>query len=168
MPTRYYKLLGIEAPPEKGDYLVSLGAYQARVNLVPMHWEDFLEQHSRAMARPWKAEDMPHVTAWLDLNAKPLAVVLEATKRPHYFNPLVAPKPAKGRALLIGSLLSSVQKCRELASLLTARAMQRVGAGKYDEAWQDLLACHRLGAAHRSRVNADRIARRHSHRCHRQ
>lgn len=144
LPTRYYKLLGIEAPPEKGDYLVSLGAYQARVNLVPMHWEEFLEQHSRARARPWKAEDMPHVTAWIDLNAKPLAVVLEATKRPQYFNPLVSPKPAKGRPLLIGALIPSVQKCRELASLLTARAMQRAGAGKYDEAWQDLLTCHRL------------------------
>jgi hypothetical protein len=56
----------------------------------------------------------------------------------------VSRKPAKGRALLIGALLPSVQKCRELASLLTARAMQRVGAGRYDEAWQDLLACHRL------------------------
>ena len=28
---------------------------------------------------------------------------------------------------------------------LTARAMLRVGEGKFDEAWRDLLACHRLG-----------------------
>jgi hypothetical protein len=144
MPEGYFKLLHIEAPPEKGDYLVSLGAYQARLNLVAMQWEELLAQHDRALGRPWKAEDLPYIAAWLDLNEKPLAVVLEATKRPHYFNPLVSPKPAKGRSLLIGALLPSVQKCRELASLLKARAMQRVGAGKYDEAWQDLLACHRL------------------------
>jgi hypothetical protein len=145
MPKGYFKWLGIPEPPEKGDYLFSLGAYMARLNLVPMQRQELIEQHDRAMGRPWKAEDIPHITAWLDLNEKPLAVVLEATRRPHYFNPLLAIKPDKGRALLIGCLLSSVQKCREIATLLKARAMQRVGAGKYDEAWQDLLACHRLG-----------------------
>src|SRR5262249_280178 len=35
--------------------------------------------------------------------------------------------------------------CREVASALAIRAMLRVGEGKLDEAWQDLLACHRLG-----------------------
>jgi hypothetical protein len=38
-----------------------------------------------------------------------------------------------------------VQKCRELASALTCRAMLRVHEGKFDDAWQDILACHRLG-----------------------
>src|SRR5205085_135586 len=47
--------------------------------------------------------------------------------------------------LLIGVVLSGVQKRRELASALTARALLRVGEGRFDEAWQDLLACHRLG-----------------------
>jgi hypothetical protein len=41
--------------------------------------------------------------------------------------------------------MPGVQKCRELATALAARAMLRVGQGKFDEAWQDLLACHRLG-----------------------
>jgi hypothetical protein len=34
--------------------------------------------------------------------------------------------------------------CRELASALTCRAMLRLGEGKQAEAWEDLLACHRL------------------------
>jgi hypothetical protein len=46
---------------------------------------------------------------------------------------------------LIGALLPAVQKCRALAQALTARAMLRTAEGRYDEAWQDLLACHRLG-----------------------
>ena len=33
---------------------------------------------------------------------------------------------------------------REAARALTARAMLRVDEGKVDEAWDDLLACHRL------------------------
>jgi hypothetical protein len=41
--------------------------------------------------------------------------------------------------------LSSVQQCRALAQALTVRAMLRVGEGRYEDAWQDLLACHRLG-----------------------
>jgi hypothetical protein len=37
-------------------------------------------------------------------------------------------------------------KCdRELAPALAARALLRAGEGKFDEAWQDVLACHRLG-----------------------
>jgi hypothetical protein len=38
-----------------------------------------------------------------------------------------------------------VNEYRRLTDALTARAMLRVGQGKYEDAWQDLLACHRLG-----------------------
>src|SRR5262249_18606504 len=34
---------------------------------------------------------------------------------------------------------------RQFAQVLVARAMLRTGEGEYDAAWQDLLACHRLG-----------------------
>jgi hypothetical protein len=40
--------------------------------------------------------------------------------------------------------LPAAQKCRELAVALCARAMLRTAEGKYDEAWQNLLASHRL------------------------
>jgi len=79
-----------------------------------------------------------------EANQKPLVVVMEATRRPEYFNPLVSPRSEKEPGSLIESLVPSVQKCRELASALTARAMLRVAEGKFDDAWQDLLACHRL------------------------
>jgi hypothetical protein len=45
----------------------------------------------------------------------------------------------------MGALLPAIQKCRELAAALTARAMLLTSAGKADAAWRDLLACHRLG-----------------------
>src|SRR5207248_1963477 len=77
----------------------------------------------------------------LKANEKPLALVVEGTKRAHYFNPLTP----KGDAGLSGALLSGVQSCREFGNALAARAMLRVGEGRHDEAWQDLLACHRLG-----------------------
>ena len=38
-----------------------------------------------------------------------------------------------------------MQKCREMVNALTARAMLHAGQGRREEAWQDLLACDRLG-----------------------
>ncbi len=72
-------------------------------------------------------------------------MAIEATKRTRYYMPLVPKRTKKGPSPLIGALLPSVQSCRELARALTARALLRVGEGRYDDAWQDLLACHRLG-----------------------
>jgi hypothetical protein len=46
---------------------------------------------------------------------------------------------------LISAQIAGVQSCRSVASALTARAMLRVSEKRYDDAWQDLLACHRLG-----------------------
>src|SRR5262249_23084510 len=91
------------------------------------------------------AKDYPRIAAWLKLNEKPLAIVIEATKRPEYYNPLVATKTEKDRGMLIGALLPNVQRCRELVAALTARAMLLVEEGKPEEAWQNLLAAHRLG-----------------------
>src|SRR5260370_31142178 len=50
----------------------------------------------------------------------------------------------KGPGGLMGALLPAVQKSRALCAALNARAMLRVQEGKFDAAWQDLLACHRL------------------------
>ncbi len=145
MPAEFFKQLGIEEPPEMGDYFVPLERYLKDNLKLPSNEVDaVLEQQSRATERPWSAEDYPHLAAWLIVNEKPLALVTEATRRPHYFNPLASHRTEKGPSMLIGALLSSVQKCRELANALTARAMLRVREGKFDEAWQDLLACHRL------------------------
>ena len=46
---------------------------------------------------------------------------------------------------MIGALLPAAHKCRGLAGALAARAMLRIGDGAIADAWQDLLACHRLG-----------------------
>jgi hypothetical protein len=146
MPDEYFKLLGMPRPPADGDYFVDLGRYgRKQLSLGDDQMSALYDQMDQARARPWKAADYPSVAAWLKLNEKHLATVLEATGRPHYFNPIVTRRDKDGeRGQLIGALLPSVQKCRELASILTARAMLRVGEGKTDEAWADVLACHRL------------------------
>jgi hypothetical protein len=148
MPRAFFKLMGIEEPPEKGEYLVDLAKYakgNANVDPTGKRLDELYKQQEQALSRPWTAKEYPDIAAWLKANDKPLAVVAEAVKRPRYFNPLVPSGTDKGAAGLIAVLLPAVQKCRELASALTARAMLRAGEGKLDDAWQDLLACHRLG-----------------------
>jgi hypothetical protein len=143
MPPQFFKWLGIEAPPERGDYFVPLSLYatQHLKGEPAIGQEQLSEDLERAARRPWTAKDYPHIAAWLKANEKPLAVVLEATRRSHYFAPLV-PTGSDG---LISAPLPTLPPCREVARGLAARALLRVGEGRHEEAWQDLLACHRLG-----------------------
>jgi hypothetical protein len=143
----FLKLLGIEPLPEKGDYFIDLARYmKEQLKIEPADEDEPIrEQLGRAMDWPWTAKDYPNLASWLKANAKPLAVAIEATKRSHYFSPMVVPKSDKGPSPLIGALMPGVFACREIANALAARAMLRVSQGAVDDAWQDLLACHRLG-----------------------
>jgi hypothetical protein len=146
MPAEFFKRLGIEEPPKAGSYFIGLHEYlKDHLKLDGGEIDSTYDQEGRALKRPWAARDFPRLAGWLKANEKPLAVAVEATRRPDYFNPLVTRKTDKGRGPLMGALLPSVQKSREVAAALAARALLRVSEGKFDQAWQDLLACHRLG-----------------------
>lgn len=146
MPDGYFKLLGMAEPPEQGEYFIGIYRFMKdHLALEQSEFDEVYKQQGWASSRPWKVQDYPFIGAWLKQNEKPLAVVHEAVKRPKYFNPLVSKKTEANPGSLIAALLPNVQKCREFASALTARAMLRLQEGKVDEAWADLLACHRLG-----------------------
>jgi hypothetical protein len=140
----YFKWLGIKPPPEKGDYFLSRSRYLKEHLKIEQIEENhpIYEESQRCSQRPWAAKECPNIVEWLKANEKPLALVVEATRRTHYYCPLIPNK--KNKSGLIGALMPSVQKCRELANALTCRAMLRLGEGRFDDAWQDLLACHRL------------------------
>jgi len=147
---RFFKKLGIPPLPEKGDYLVPFHQYAriARETQKPPAEDDQSEkdaeeddkQFDRALERPWSKQDCPMVAKWLEANEKPLKLVVEATKRPRYYSPLVAPNEYP----MVILVMSPMQPFREAAQALKARAMFRLQAGKVEEAWADLLACHRL------------------------
>lgn len=155
MPAEFYKWLGIDPLSEKGTYFVSQNSFAKEQLKIAGNsgapgsdpaLEAFWEEIQKASQRPWTAKDHPRVAAWLKVNDKPLALLHEATKRPQYFSPLVPTRSKKEMSGgLISALLPSVQKCREVAQALNTRAMLAVAEGRYEDAWQDLLACHRLG-----------------------
>ncbi len=146
MPPEFFKRLGIDEPPKDGAYFIPLRHFMPdQLKLDRSEFAATDDQQSRAAKRPWAAKDYPRIAAWLDANEKPLALVVEATRRPDYYNPLVTRRTENKPRSLLDALLPGVQQCRELAVALAARAMLRIEEGKFDDVWQDLLACHRLG-----------------------
>ncbi|MGD0898188.1 MAG: alpha/beta hydrolase [Thermoguttaceae bacterium] len=143
----YCRMLGIRPLPEKGDYYVTLDKYakgskdaEKPAAKAGEEGRDVLwEQQTQAMKRPWSKKEFPVLAGWLAANERPLALVIEASKRPRRYDPLIS---GDGSAMAI--LLPAVQGSREPARALTARAMLRLDEGKVDGAWEDLLACHRL------------------------
>ncbi len=146
---KYFRMLGIPPLPEKGNYFVDLDNYVARRKNsakppdakpeagTPDNAWDLL---NLAMRRPWSPQEFPVLAQWLAANEKPLALVVEASKRPRRYDPLCCGE----RTSLIAVLFPANQYYRDIAQALCARAMLRLGEGKLEEAWQDLLSCHRL------------------------
>ncbi|MGF1578328.1 MAG: type II secretion system protein [Gemmataceae bacterium] len=129
MPDEYFKWLGAKQPSEKGKYFDTSG----------------VEVASELGTRPWTPEQFPTLARWLKNNERPLELVIQATRRKQYYNPLVPMKEQNGkRGHLVAALLPNVQKTREFAYALRARAMMRTAQKQYTQAWDDLLACHRL------------------------
>jgi hypothetical protein len=144
MPAEYFQWLGIESPPEEGEYFVEWKKYQREKRREDARDPD-IDLLSQADSRPWTTTDHPEIAGWLKQNEKPLALVVAATHCPDYYNPLVPERTGDWSPGLRGALISTVQLCRQLAAALRCRAMFLVAEGKVDDAWQDLLACHRLG-----------------------
>ena len=138
-----YKWLGCPAPSDQGLYLLKSHEY-FREELQGQNQQAFLDRQGELRNRPWTAADDPKHFDWVTANEKPLAMAAEAVKRPDYFYPLIARSADGGRVSLVGALLPLVQRCREVAAILSLRVTLRCGEKKYDAAWQDVMTLHRL------------------------
>lgn len=140
----YWNWLGREVPPEKGDYFISAFMFFKASGREEFNESD-IDQHQQLSIAPWPEAAYRDYAAWLESIEKPLAVTIEAVKRPHYYSPMTSKDRDGKPGMLLGALLPHVQKAREIGDALVKRAMLKVGKQKYDEAWADLQACHRLG-----------------------
>jgi hypothetical protein len=90
-PDAYYKRLGMEKPPEHGDYFVDLHRYlKFMVKLEPAKLKEKEAELDLALIRPWTAKSQPEAAAWLKSNEKLLALVIEASTRSRYFSPFIS------------------------------------------------------------------------------
>jgi hypothetical protein len=147
---RYFQMLGIPAFPEKANYFITSTSHiehqKAKTKSGSTALEDeesrLLEQLSLAMKRPWSKQEFPLWAEWLESNEKPMTLLVEACQRPRRYEPLISGPDNQG--MLIAVFLPCAQLSREGARALAARAMFQIQQGKVDEAWSDLLNCHRL------------------------
>lgn len=144
----YFRQLGIDAPPADGEYLIDFRDFVEAVDSSeepkrgPGRYErsrPFYEQLNQAKARPWTREEYPVIYLWVDANATPLSLVVEGSKRPKAFTPLLP-----SDRTLLGLLLPGVSSTRLFAELLYTRAMLKLGEEDPDAAWEDVIACHRI------------------------
>ncbi len=135
----FYKRLGIEAPPEKGDYLVSLADL---ADLLEVKVERVNDEQGRTTEGPWAKETLPTMARWIEVNEKPLALITEGAKRSRWYMPLV---DEDEDTMIVALLLPTVQSARSVSRVLNARAMNRLHDGDVEGAWEDLMTIHRLG-----------------------
>ena len=149
---RYFRMLGVPPLPERGDYFVSLEQYLAKQKGSAKPGgakpesetnKELYELMDRVERQPWTKQQFPLLAKWLAANERPLALLVEASKRPRRYDPLVGPPNV--------SLIAVPQPGSDafhfsggVADALTARAMLWLSAAKVDESWEDLLTCHRL------------------------
>jgi hypothetical protein len=157
----FFRELGVPRPADDGEYFLSQWVYASRIEGDPPReeqpestadewggpvdesptWTSILgEQSARASERPWSAEEFPKLAEWLEANRRPLALVVEASAKERFYSPLI---PADKSPTLRMARLPSPQAARQMCGALQTRAMLRLHQGKIDEAWSDLLACHR-------------------------
>jgi hypothetical protein len=147
----FFRLLGIPPLPETGHYLVSFSDHVKSAEKAPpgiepgsSTWQEQLDQQcEQAQTGPWSREEFPAVARWLDANEKPLEVLAAGLRRPRFYSPLAAKGEGGGSVAQVPVILLVVP-AGEATRLLTARALLQAKEGKVEEAWQDLLAAHRL------------------------
>lgn len=145
----YFKLLGVAAPLEEGDYFQDFGdhAVAALAGRGPpgemdKALEKLYDQWAKAEARPWAKEAFPELAAWLELQGKHLSVALDASRRERYFSPLVCAQAESVSDCFLRA--NDLAHFRAMARAFCVRATLRAGMGKAHDASQDLLATRRL------------------------
>lgn len=100
--------------------------------------------NSRISSRPWTTNGYPWLAKWVSDSAEPLDKMVAASRRSRcYF-----PSPTlldQQHDSVVTFLLPGIQGVRECGRSLVVRAMWHVGEHRPKEAWQDLLAIHRIG-----------------------
>ena len=99
----------------------------------------------RALSGSWNSNELPDVFDWIESNSAALELIIQGTKRPKCYIPLLPEESSETSARLVNVLLPVHQASREVARCLCARANLRLGQGNLTLAKDDLIACHRLG-----------------------
>ncbi len=159
---KFFEMLGVLPLPVKGEYFVDFDLFvdsqEAVTDAVKSFQPDSTKQWQSldvAMTRPWSEQEFPVLAKWVAANEEPLAILLEASKRPRRYDPIVAGKTdttadsllwlLHSQPLNIDTLIArSMNPDFAIVRTLLAHAMLQLNRNKAELAWDELLACHRL------------------------
>lgn len=155
IPARFYEWLQVAPPPAEGSYFIRYSDWikpqnTARIREQKEPLETALEP--KLSKEPWRGEDHPLVLQWLTINEQPLDRFLEASKKKQFFHPIVNSRKGEPQGGLLETLIPALAMVRDFSDALICRAMMRVKLGKFEDARQDLRACHRMARLMRSKV----------------
>ena len=100
---------------------------------------------------PWTLDELPMLKPWLEKNGPVLDLGGEAVRRPTFCSPLVRIEKDATLVEMTAAALSELQRTRQFARMLSARAYYRIGIGDIDGAIDDMTTCERLGRDMESR-----------------
>lgn len=134
---QFFKLLGIAIPPLEGEYFINLDDYLRREK-SRLSYDAAYDLLPKLRSRPWSVTEHAEIAAWLKANRKAFELLVEGSKRPRYYAPLVGDSLAKSVTILTASAM------RDAMRGLSARAMLRLKEENADAAWDDLSTCLRI------------------------
>jgi hypothetical protein len=147
-PDQFFELLGMKKPPAEGEYFKDLRDIltDQGIKRTDDAWQQLLDEQGKSTKRPWKDGELKMVAHWIKVNKGPLKHIEEAVTRPFNYSPLVIPIDENGKSSgLIATLLPGIQESRSFARVLVARALNHLGEGRVQEAWNDLVVVRKLG-----------------------
>ena len=79
MQPEFFRLLGMETPPERGEYFLDLPQFVLKHDKPAgsLDSDQIKLRQSRVRSRPWSAQEFPELAAWLKAIEKPLAVAVD-------------------------------------------------------------------------------------------
>ena len=150
MDLEFFKLMGMTPPSPQEPCFLPLKQYlteQLRIKSNEPDYQQITEQQERTWIHPWTTPDYPHLSSWLEVNADPLLQVTSGTQLDGYSSPMVIPArdTKSDEQILLDVRLPGLQRTRQFARALATRAMLHTGEQRLQSAWENLIACHRLG-----------------------
>lgn len=136
----YFAALGIA--PHDSDLGAPIPEFEfVKAYDFAMHdelWRGF----SDAEQRIWTAREFPVVFDWLQRNEVSLDRIVSASRKPRFYRPII--RRAGDDEFILALMAHEMSTFRAVSRDLSKRIHYRLGARRFADAWQDLLALRRL------------------------
>jgi hypothetical protein len=142
VPAAFFEKLGIDPPPEVGDYFFDFNPAYKKEACPSVTIEGIVlnaqEQWDLSEQVPFESGQMPAVDQWFEKYKDQIAEIQEAVKKPAYYSPYIGNPP-------LSAILYYAHNSRSIARALLRSSNLKLGRGNTSGAIDDAMATIRLG-----------------------